>query len=67
MAPNASGPQTPDGIAGDHVGGHGQDEADDPAQQAAQGGHDEDDERVHVDDLTLAVGFHLDLARRLLD
>ena len=29
-------------------------------------GYHNADERVHVDDLTLAVEFHLDLARRLL-
>ena len=35
--------------AGDHVGGHGQDEADDAAEEAAQGGDDEHDQRVDVE------------------
>ena len=45
------------GAAGDDVGGHGEDEADDAAEEAAQGGDDEHDERVDVE----AAAHHLGL------
>ena len=54
---DASGAQAAEGVAGDHVGGHGQDEADDAAEQAAEGGDDEHDERVDVEGAAHDLGL----------
>jgi hypothetical protein len=42
----ASRSEPGDRVGGDHVGGHGQDEADYAAEEAAQSGDDEHDQRV---------------------